>query len=362
MGQYKSPLHQTVSTTPTDFWNDSCSIEELTYAIEHGAVGATSNPAIVLEVLRKEMPLWKERLGAIIEELPTGSEVDVTWKLIEEMAVRAAALLVPVFALEGGRKGRLSVQTNPTLFRNAWAMADQAQHLHGLAPNLQVKLPATRAGVAAIEEATYRGVNINATVCFTVPQALLVGEAVERGLRRREAEGRDVAGMSPVCTLMVGRLDDWLAVLAERDGIIASPGYHHWAGIACIKKAYGVYRKRGYRTRLLAAAYRHHLHWSELIGGDLILTIPYVWQKRFNASAVEVRPRFDEPVDEKIVRELSGRFPDFRRAYAEDGLGLDELDSFGATRRTLRTFIKAYSDLLALVRDFMIPDPDRRPA
>ena len=359
---YRSPLHQTVSTTPTDFWNDSCSLEELSYAIEHGAVGATSNPAIVLEVLRKEMPAWKERIAAIIAELETGSEVEVTWKLIEEMAVRAAALLVPVFAREGGRKGRLSVQTNPTLFRNAWAMADQAVHLHGLAPNLQVKLPATRAGIAAVEEATYRGVNINATVCFTVPQSLLVGEAVERGLRRREAEGRDVAGMSPVCTLMVGRLDDWLAVVAERDGSIAHPSVIPWAGIACIKKAYGLYRTRGFRTRLLAAAYRHHLHWSELIGGDIILTIPYVWQRRFNASAVEVRPRFDEPVDEKIVRELGERFPDFRRAYAEDGLGLDEIDSFGATRRTLRTFIKAYSELLALVRDFMIPDPDRRPA
>ncbi len=51
---YLSPLHKTVSTTATDFWNDSCSIEELTYAIEHGAVGATSNPTIVEQVLRKE--------------------------------------------------------------------------------------------------------------------------------------------------------------------------------------------------------------------------------------------------------------------------------------------------------------------
>jgi transaldolase len=49
----KSPLHETVTTTATDYWNDSCSIEELTYAIEHGATGATSNPTIVGEVLQK---------------------------------------------------------------------------------------------------------------------------------------------------------------------------------------------------------------------------------------------------------------------------------------------------------------------
>ena len=68
--KFKSPLHQMAATTATDFWNDSCSIEELTYAIENGAVGATSNPTIVLEVLKKEMPLWKERLQQMIAENP----------------------------------------------------------------------------------------------------------------------------------------------------------------------------------------------------------------------------------------------------------------------------------------------------
>ena len=56
--QYKSPLHQTISTTPTDFWNDSCAVGELEYAIEHGAVGATSNPTIVEQVLRLERDRW----------------------------------------------------------------------------------------------------------------------------------------------------------------------------------------------------------------------------------------------------------------------------------------------------------------
>ena len=60
MTEYKSKLHQTVSTTATDYWNDSCSIEELTYAIDNGAVGATTNPTIVVNVLKKEMHLWDE--------------------------------------------------------------------------------------------------------------------------------------------------------------------------------------------------------------------------------------------------------------------------------------------------------------
>lgn len=355
---FKSPLHQTVSTTLTDYWNDSCSVEELQYAIENGAVGATSNPTIVHNVLKKEMHLWRDRLHAIIRENPTWDEEQITWKLIEEMAVLGASLLAPVFEREGGQKGRLSIQTNPQFYRNSDAIVKQAVHFSKLAPNMQVKIPVTRAGITAIEEATYQGVNINATVCFCVPQALAVGAAVERGLCRREAEGLDTASMHPVCTIMVGRMDDWIHLLEKRDGIIVTPGYADWAGIACIKHAYGLFQERGYRARLLAAAYRHHMHWSELIGGDIILTIPHEWQKLFNASTVEVKERFQNPVPQEVVDTLYRLFPDFRRAYDADGMTVDAFDSFGPTVRTLRAFIGSYHELVGVVRDFMLPNPD----
>ncbi len=354
----KSPLQQTVETTITDYWNDSCSIEEITYAIENGAVGATSNPTIVLGVLKKEMPQWRDRIYQIIAQNPTWSEDQITWKLIEEMAVKGANLFYPIYQREKGKKGRLSIQTNPALYRNADAILEQALHFSQLAPNMQVKIPATKAGITAIQEATYRGVSINATVSFCVPQALAVGEAVERGLKRREAEGLSTAEMSPVCTIMIGRMDDWIHVLEKRDGILVTPGYADWAGIACFKKAYGIYQERGYRARLLSAAYRHHMHWSELIGGDIVMTIPYEWQKLFNASDIEVKERFSNPVPAEIVDTLYRKFADFRRAYDADGMSVDEFDSFGPTVRTLRAFISSYHDLVAVVRDFMLPNPD----
>ena len=354
----KSPLHETVETTITDVWNDSCSISELTYAIEHGAVGATTNPTIVLNVLSHEMDRWRDRIGEFITQNAAWSETDVTWKLIEEMAVEGAKLLMPVFEKTGGKKGRLSIQTNPAHYRNADAMVEQAIYFAGLAPNMQVKIPATEAGIEAIEKATAEGVNINATVSFTVPQTLAVAEAVERGLKARKDNGHDTSNMTPVCTLMVGRIDDWLRVVAKRDGVITTPANMDWAGVACIKRAYGIYRERGFQTRLLAAAYRHHMHWSELIGGDVVLTIPSGWQKKFNASDIEVKPRFDDPVDPAIINELLAKFDDFRRAYEPDGLSHAEFDTFGASVRTLRGFIGSYHDLIALIREFMLPNPD----
>jgi transaldolase len=244
------------------------------------------------------------------------------------------------------------------LFRDSHAILGQAVEFSKLAPNMIVKIPATSAGIPAIEEATYRGVSVNATVSFTLPQAIAVAEAVERGLQRRETEGQEIATMGPVCTIMVGRLDDWLKVLLEKNNIAIDPGYLEWAGVAVLKKAYRIYRERGYRTRLLSAAFRNHMHWSEFIGGDLVISPPYSWQLRFNGSDVEVRSRINEPVREEIESELSKKFADFRRASSEQGLSVEEFDSFGPTRRTLRQFISAVHDLDGVVRDILIPDPD----
>ena len=357
--KYKSPLHEMTQTTPTRLWNDSASIQELTYSIEHGAVGATCNPVIVGDVLKKEMHLWKDRIQALIEEMPTATEDQIAWKVIEEISSKGAGLLKPIFDEYRGTNGRLSIQTDPRFYRDTNAILAQVMRFHTLAPNMIVKIPATKAGIPAMEEATHQGVSINATVCFTLPQCLAVAEAVERGLQSRERGGKDITTMGPVCTIMVGRLDDWLKVIAERDTITTDPGYLEWAGVAVFKKTYRIFCERGYRIRLLSAAFRNHMHWSEFIGGNVVISPPHKWQVRFNASDIEVVRRIDNPVDRKVVDQLRLKFPDFERAYENDGLSLEEFDSFGATRRTLRQFIAACGDLAAMMRDRMIPNPDQ---
>src|SRR5580698_6238520 len=355
---YKSPLHKMTQTTPTCLWNDSASIEELTYSIEHGAVGATCNPVIVVGVLKKEMSFWKARIQELIKELPTATEDEIAWQLVCEISIRGAGLLKPIFDAQHGRNGRLSIQTDPRLFRDSQAIVKQAMEFSGLAPNMIVKIPVTRAGIPAIEEATYRGVSINATVSFTLPQCIAVAEAVERGLQRRAKEGKEIASMGPVCTLMVGRLDDWLKVVMEKENIAIDRGYLEWAGVAVLKKAYQIFRERGYRVRLLSAAFRNHMHWSEFIGGDVVISPPCAWQKRYNESDIEVVNRIGTPVDPRIIETLLQKFPDFARAYSEGGLTPDECDSYGPTRRTLRQFIASCADLNAIVRDVMLPNPD----
>jgi len=357
---YKSSLHETVSTTATDLWNDSSSVEELRYAIENGAVGATTNPVIVGNILKKEMHLWKDYIHELIKKFPDAGEVEITWKLNEAMAIKGAEVLLPIYNKSKGKEGRIFIQTNAQYYRNADIMIQQAIYFNTLAPNMQVKIPVTGPGLKAIEESTYHGISINATVSFTVSQSLAVGEAVERGLNRRQEEGKSISEMSPVCTMMVGRLDDWLKVVADRENIITDPGYLEWAGVAAFKKAYTLFKERKYRTRMLVAAFRNHMQWSEFIGGDIILTIPYKWQKRYNGSDVKVILRMDNPVDQEIIDELSKKFIDFRRAYDVEGLRPEEFEHYGASVRTLRQFIGGYIDLLGVIRNFMLPDPDKQ--
>jgi transaldolase len=353
-----SPLGRTVAGTATDIWNDSCAIDELEYALSYGAVGATANPTIVVDVWNHEPAFWRERVGALARERLDATPDDLAWAVVREMSTRGARLLEPVFAAQAGRQGRLSVQTNPTLFRSPDRMVAQAAEFDAFAENIIVKLPATAAGIVAIEEATFRGISVNVTVSFTVPQAVQAAAAIERGLARRDEAGLPTDRMGPVVTLMMGRIEDWLRVVVERDGLSVDPDALPWSGVAVFKRAYREFRERGFRARLLGAAIRHHYHWSELIGGDVVITMPSSWQKRFNASDIEVRPRMDDPVPERHVDTLRRHLPDFVRAIEPDGLTVEEFDAFGATARTLRAFIASYAELLAKVTDALIPNPD----
>jgi transaldolase len=130
-----------------------------------------------------------------------------------------------------------------------------------------------------------------------------------------------------------------------------------WAGIAVFKKAHQIYKERGYRTRLLAAAFRNTMQWSELIGGDIVISPPYQWQVKFNESDVPVAPRIDDPVDPATVAALM-KFEDFRRAYEERGLAERDFDAYAPTRRTLRQFATACHELESQIRDVLIPNPD----
>lgn len=342
----------------TQFWVDSCAKSDLEYGIGIGAVGATTNPVIVSQVLQKELKEWEPTIIALFKDNPTASEDEIAWKLIEQMAVRGCGMLYPQYEKSKGQNGKLSIQTNIKNYRNWEKMTEQAVYFNSLAENIMVKMPISEAGLKAFEEATYRGVSINATVSFSFSQAVALAEAVERGLLRREAEGLDNSHITPVCTIMIGRIDDWLKKAVARDSLAIMPEALEWAGIAVFKKAYAVFKERGYRTRLLTAAYRNIYAWSELIGGDLSMTIASKYLKIFDNSSIPVENNIDRPVPEEWMSELN-KLDDFHRAYDDNGLRPDEFEHFGPFVTCLEGFFKGFDDLLKIIRPYGIGEPTK---
>lgn len=328
----------------TDFWNDSCDLEELTQAVAAGAVGATSNPVIVATVVEKDSARWTPVIDRLVRDYPGATEDEISWKLIAEVGRAAADILLPSFDRSDGLNGRLSLQVNPKNWTSARRMVEDGLQLADIAPNITIKIPAVSAGLEAMEELTAQGISVNATVSFTLAQLVQSAEAIERGLSRRVS----TSPIAPCVTLLVGRIDDLLQAEAASQ-LIADPGIHAWGGVAVFKKAYHIFRERGYRARLLAASYRSHLQWSQFVGGNVILTIPFKFWQRFNSSNIQVKARMDQPVDDEILDQLQA-FPSFRVLSEESAQQVAEFHRLPSASFTIDQFLSGLDKLHGLVR------------
>jgi len=296
----KTKMQQTAELG-SDWWNDSNDHVELQHAYNEGAVGATSNPVITLNSVKSHPGVWNPVIDTMIMENSSATEDEILWLLMDKVGRKAAKILLPVYEKTNGEKGKLSLQVNPKYYRNAEAMFEQGKYLASLAPNIAIKCPALPAGIDAMEKLTSVGISVNATVSFTVPQAVQVAEAIERGLSIAQKNGVDMSNITPYVTIMVGRIDDHLKRKKDAENIDVSSDIIDWASIAIFKNAYTIFKNKGYRSKLLAAAFRCDLHWKEIVGGDIIISIPYEWWNRFNDSDIEVINRMENSVHEDLV-------------------------------------------------------------
>ncbi|CAD7961204.1 unnamed protein product [Amoebophrya sp. A120] len=346
-----SAVSKGAEVSGADWWNDSCSSAELNEAVSKGAVGSTSNPVILVQVLNAEKEKWVPKIDELISKFPSDTEAEIADRVNEMVVAEACEILKPVHKRENGKKGYLSAQVNPQLYRSTEKMVEQGVFLAnagGADTNVMIKAPALPAGLAAMEELTYKGISINATVSFTVSQAVKAAEAVERGLKRREAEGLPVDKMGPVITVMVGRVDDALRKFVDSKKVTCDPGHLNWGGAAVFKKVWKLFKEKNLRATPLAAAYRCVFHWSEILGENVVTSMPYRWWKQFDESDVEPRRSIEEDVPSEVMQTLT-KLPLFGQFYDEN-LPESEFMKLQPTKDTLTQFLTARDDLLKIVR------------
>ena len=166
------------SQTKSIYWHDSAVRAEQQAAFANGATGMTTNPFLIQSTLNGDRAFWAERLAAIPQDLKGDEKV---YALMQCVTGYYAEQTRPIFEKGVPGEGYVCAQTNPNKTGDAEYMIEQAKILASWAPNIVVKMPATNAGIKAYEECAALGLNVAATVSFTVPQVLVVGEAGARG-------------------------------------------------------------------------------------------------------------------------------------------------------------------------------------
>ncbi|HWP59423.1 MAG TPA: transaldolase [Candidatus Acidoferrales bacterium] len=174
--------------------------------VEEGLRGITSNPAIFNKAISKTGDY-----DAQIQAL-AGSEAPVE-EIYERLAIKdvqdACDLLKPVFTDSGGVDGFVSLEVSPYLAHDTEGTMEEARRLFRRVerPNVLIKIPGTWAGVPAIEQMLYEGVNVNITLLFSVERYEAVAQAYIRAMERRASENKPLASVASVASFFLSRID-----------------------------------------------------------------------------------------------------------------------------------------------------------
>jgi transaldolase len=317
--------------------------------------GATSNPTIFAKAITGS-DRYDDQLRALL-----ASGVRHPRELFFELALddvrRAADLLRPAYDDSDGRDGFVSFECTPDLADDSDATIAQALGLWGrlARPNVMIKVPATEAGIPAIEELTARGVNVNVTLLFSVARYEQVIDAYMRGLERRLAAGKPVDEIASVASFFVSRVD------AKADPLLpADSGLRGRIAIANARLAYARYLDRfgedpclaDERWRALrdAGARPQRPLWASTGTKDLAYSDVLYVDRLVTAGAVNTMPEatlraFADHGDVQHPLGVAGAPNATLRRAREAGIDLDAVTS-ELEREGVRSFCDSYRKLL----------------
>jgi transaldolase len=296
---------------------------------DYSVVGATSNPTIFQKAMA-EADAYDEQLGELVEQ---GKSVEECfWELAEQDIREACDLFAPVFEETSNRNGYVSLEVDPRLAYDTLETYREAMRLHDEVdrPNLMVKIPATKPGLAAIEDVIAKGRSINVTLIFSLRRYAEVAESYIRGIERLVAEGGDPKKVASVASFFVSRID------TEADRRLVEVGapkeLHGKLAIANAKLAYAHYKEAfsGPRWEYLAGKgatpqrvlwaststknpdYPDVIYVEELIGPDTVNTMPEETVKAYQDHG-EPEPRLDRDLDgaRRVLERLAAAGVDY---------------------------------------------------
>jgi len=334
-------LQWAIENTRTVWWHDSAEPGELERGIQRGAIGATTNPYLSHLSLSRNKDAWAKEIDNVLSEHPEPERK--AEELMSVVITHAARQLEPQYEKSAGWMGYVCAQVNPLRAGDRDVMLPMARRFSRWAPNIAVKLPATAAGLDVLEDCTAEGITCTLTISYTVPQAIAIAERHRRGLRRAEQNGIEPGKCFAV--IMIGRLDDYLRDVAHDSKADISESDIRKAGLAVSKRAYSIYKQRGYEAMIIVAALRGTYHMTELTGAEIIMSIAPPYQEMLLSEELPYEERIDMEIAGDVIERLSV-LPEFVRAYEPDGMKPEEFIAYGVTQKTLAQFYEGGWKLL----------------
>ncbi len=350
-------LHTELDQSP---WLDNLRRDDvrggvLAKMVDNGVRGVTSNPSIFQNAI-EGADAYDEQFSSLIAAGMTVT--DAYWELVITDITEALAVLRPVYDASAGVDGFVSVEVAPALADDMAGTVAAAKALHERidTENLYVKIPGTKAGVAAIEEMIAGGHDINVTLLFSVQRYGEIIEAYLSGLERFAQSGGDLSTVQSVASFFVSRVDSEVDKRLDTIGTDTAIALKGKAAIANAKVAYALFLERfsGPRWDALAEAganvqrplwaststknpsYPDTIYIDELIGPNTVNTIPNATIDAFEDHGTLART-VDEGLNEARATIAS---------LADLGIDLEQV-AMQLEREGVEKFVVAFDDLLA---------------
>ncbi len=333
--------------------------------------GVTSNPTIFEKAITGSTD-YDEQMRSLIK---AGKSVKEIYEaLVIDDIGRAADILKPVYAKTDGADGYISLEVNPRLAYDTQGTIEEADRLFKTLgrKNVMIKIPAAQEGLPAIEEAIYRGINVNVTMIFSIENYEQVAEAFIKGLERRAAEEKTVDHIASVASFFVSRVDTMIDTDLEYRARHSLPeekasleNLCGKAAIANAKLAYQRFKEIFYGERFAALKakgaqvqrqlwastgtknpkYSDVLYLDNLIGGDTVNTVPPATYTAFRDHG-KVALTLGQGLDEsrKVISKLGELGIDLKEVTEK--LQSDGLTSFVGSFDTLVESIESKRDAL----------------
>ncbi len=341
----KGYFFRVAELTPTKMWINNVTQKEAEMAIKAGAMGCTQNPSYTWKMLIH--PEEKDYAMKVLDETikETDNDNDVVCILQRKLVTGIAEIFMQVYERTNGEHGYVSIQGDPIHEEDPHVIIDEARKNRAISPNMMIKIPATDAGLIAMNLLINENTPLNATEVMSVSQMVDVCEMYDKITAKTKK--------TPIMyfSLITGIYDEWLQKYIKERNIAISSDILYQAGMIIAKKVYKLVHDRGYRLGFIGGGARGLQHFTEMVGGDVCITMN--WSGHVDKLLELDQPvvsRLFNPVQDSVLDELLEKVPGFKQAYMENGLEVNEYEGYGPVVLFRDSFISAWKNVLDLVK------------